>query len=502
MKEDQFTKNKFSTVGFARQTADPTDREVCDMIDDVIFQTLGPNGLREIISPGDRVVLKPNLVGPYMGERGEKGRGIITDPRVVRHVAGLVREIIGFGGGADLKVADAVMYPYKNPSLKFAKSSFYWAKLERTGDNAVDEEDFCYDFDADGILDGGSEAELINLDSLGPDDRQLFEIPMKNGNIVKVSFPKFLRTREQAKHNHPEVYCDVFIGLPVFKSHGIEGITGAIKLHYGIRSRYGMPEDPGRYGHSGMYFDEKGQHNKHKLTEHLCAMHLVRSYDFSIMDCITANRKGPTLPEGGIAYQPNMDQKTDYIITSAMMASLDPVALDTAEASLAGYEQDSIRLLAAAAANGLGQNKPEYIRIAGDDFFSLHRQFLWHIHNQDCPFRYPLEDGWGGARALRSVTPGYAVDASTPRKIKDNVYEIDFRVIKKKEARHRKIVRVELTIASSLIEYKIGDHIEQGCFTLDLNKHPEFLYTDLTCNILVWDDTFNCVNSFERFIWG
>lgn len=74
------------------------------MIDDVIFQVLGPEGLRKIIRPEDRVVLKVNVVGPYMGERGEKGRGIITDPRVVRHVAELVRDIIGYDNGASLKV--------------------------------------------------------------------------------------------------------------------------------------------------------------------------------------------------------------------------------------------------------------------------------------------------------------------------------------------------------------------------------------------------------------
>lgn len=73
-----------------------------------------------------------------MGERGEKGRAIITDPRVVQHVAELVREIIGFDGGARLMVAGAVMYADPNPSLISQKSSFHWAKLDRTGDNAVD----------------------------------------------------------------------------------------------------------------------------------------------------------------------------------------------------------------------------------------------------------------------------------------------------------------------------------------------------------------------------
>lgn len=495
-------KKEVSTIGFARQPADPTDNEVRDMINDVIFQTLGAGGLRKIIKRGDRVVLKVNLVGPYMGARGEKGRGIITDPRVVRHVAGLVREIIGFGRGASLKVVDAVMYADPNPSLKVIKTSFYWAKLERTGDNAVNEEDFCYDFDADGILDGGSEAELVNLDAIGEDGRQTFEVPMDGGNIVNVSFPKFLRTRElAARTDSPNEFCDVLIGLPILKSHAMQGITGALKLHYGIRSRYGMPGDPGRYGHSGMFFDEKGNHDTWKLTEYLCAMHKVRSYDFCIMDCLTANRRGPTLPVGGISYLPTMDQKTDFIISSAMMASLDPVALDTAETALAGYELSSIPILPLAAKNGLGENNPALIRIEGNSGFSLHRQFLWHIYNKDGKSLYPLENGWGGARALETVEPMYTVEASPPKARAENVYEINY-LIEYKTSSPRKISRVELSVSGEVLMGKIGNHLTRGTFTLDMNRHPRLANTDITYNIMAWDDTFNCVASIERFIFA
>jgi len=494
-------KRELSRVGFTRQTGDPTDREVRDMIDDVIYQVLGPEGLRQIIRPGDRVVIKVNLVGPYMGERGEKGRGIITDPRVVRHVAELVREIIGYENGGSLRVVDSVMYIDPNPSLKYAKTSFYWAKLERTGDNAVDDEDICYDFNADGILDGSSQAELINLDAIGPEGRQLFEVPMVDGHIEKVSFPKFLRTMEQAlRSDDPDEYSDIVIGLPVFKSHGIEGITGALKLHYGIRSRYGMPGDPGRYGHNGMYYDESGNHCTYKLTDFLCAMHLVRSYDFCIMDCLTANRKGPTLPVGGISYLPTMDQKTDYIVTSAMMASLDPVALDTAETALAGYEQSSIPILQTAANNDLGQNDPALIQIEGTDNFSLHRQYLWETYNSGGIHRYPLENGWGGARAMNCVSPEYQVESSKPCKVADNIYDIGYRIMRDQSPVHRPIVRVELYIGGEIVGYDIGDRIQQGCFQIDLNKHPDLLGTDLALNVLAWDDIFNCVSSIERFI--
>ena len=488
-------KKELSYIGFSRQTADPTDKEIYDMVDDVIFQTLGGEGLRKIIKPGDKVVLKVNLVGPGMGARGEKGRGIITDPRVVRHVAGLVREIIGEGRGASLKVVDAVMYADPNPSLKQIRTSFYWAKLERTGDNAVDEADYCYDYDADGILDGGSGAQLVNLDSIGENDRQLFEIDMESGRKIKVSFPKFLRTKAQANNSDtPDEYCDVFIGLPILKSHGMEGITGAIKLHYGIRSRFGMPGDPGRFGHSGMYYDENGNHNQWMLTEYLCAQHKVRSYDFCIMDCITANRKGPTLPIGGVSYLPTMDQTTDYIISSAMMASLDPVAIDAAEAALAGYELSSIPILDTAAKNGLGQSDPALIRIEGNSHFTLHRQFLWEIYSENK--KYPLEDGWGGAKAMKTVTPTFSVTAAKPIKKDENVYKINYKISQVT----RKIVRVELVANGTVMVGNIGAFLEHGSFELDLNKFPDLIRTDISYTVIAWDETFNCVPSIERFI--
>jgi len=498
-----FMKNELSRIGFAWQPADPTDREVCDMIDKVIFQTLGTQGLRKIIRQGDKVVLKVNLVGPHLGARGEKGRSIITDPRVVRYVAELVRKIIGFGHGASLKVVDATMYTDPNPSLKHEKGSFYWGRLERTGDNAIDPEDVTYDFNANGILDGDSQAEIVNLDGIAEDGRQLFDVEMADGSIIKVSFPKFLRTREQARNtDSPNEYTDVFIGLPLLKSHGLHGITGALKLHYGIRHRLGMQGDHGRFGHSGLLPDEKGLHNVDKLTNYLCAQHKVRSYDFCIMDCITANRIGPLTPVSAVQFQPSFDYPADYIITGAMMASTDPVALDTAEVALAGYEQSSIPIIKAAAEQGLGQNNPALIQIVGSPFFSNHRQFLWNKYNQKGQrSRYPLEDGHGGARAMKTVEPNHTIYASPPKKTADNVYNIDFSITRTGQNPRRRIVRVDLVLTDdNLIDFHIGNNIAGGFFTLDFNKHPELLGSDITYTALAWDDTFNCVHSRERFI--
>ena len=61
-------------------------------------------------------------------------------------------------------------------------------------------------------------------------------------------------------------------------------------------------------------------------------------------------------------------------------------------------------------------------------------------------------------------------------------------------------MRVELVIGYTVVARIVGEGLEKGCFKLDLNQHPQFMNTDLTYNIFVWDDTFNCVPSIERFI--
>ncbi len=83
---------QLSHVSFVRQTGEPTDHEVRDMVDDVIFQALGPRGLREIIRQGDRVVLKVNLVGPISIYRNGFGVAVLTSAVTVQVGPGLLKE--------------------------------------------------------------------------------------------------------------------------------------------------------------------------------------------------------------------------------------------------------------------------------------------------------------------------------------------------------------------------------------------------------------------------
>jgi hypothetical protein len=382
-----------------------------------------------------------------------------------------------------------------NPSLKESDVdlSFYWARLERTGDNAVEERDVCYDGDADGILDGGSYARLINLDSLLEDDRDVTRVRVASGEEVLVCLPKLLRTRAEAEAEGSNEYCDVLIGLPILKSHGYTGMTGACKLHYGFRHYENMKGDDGRFGHSGLTQDKSGIHDKYKLLDYLNAENIVRKYDFVIMDCIAGNRAGPASHHAGFIYTSDKDEPMDYVLLNAILTSGDSVAIDTVATVLGGYDPDSIDLLKNAHANGLGANAPEYIALSGFSSFYQHRQFLYETY---FPEKYPFENGHGGASVMEFKPLVAQIDTYEPEKLGERTYALGYKILGPyNEAPD--LSRVELWINNRLIDYKNEGEISEGTFLVDFKKEqlPEDTYLDYI--FAAWDKQFNCIQSGE-----
>lgn len=499
-----YNSKELAPVGFScvETEEELTDEEIYRMIDDVIYQVLGPQGLASIVKPGDKVVIKVNLIGTGVGTRGKKNRGGITDPRIVLYVASKVRNIIGFDGNSDLKVVDATFYKDKNPSLKESDMNlnFYWARLERNGDDAVDKKDVCYDDDCDGFLDGVTRARLVNLDSLLEDQREVTRVKVASSKDVTVCLPKLLRTREEAEKEKSDEYCDVLIGLPILKSHALTGLTGAVKLHYGFRHYEGMKGDTGRYGHSGLTFDANGTvHNREFLLDYLSAEHIVRDYDFVIMDCITGNRSGPMSQNSGLLFNSHKNEAIDYILTNSMLASKDSVALDTVAAVLGGYDPDSIELLKNANENGIGTNNPNYILLSGLTNFYQHRQYLYNKYSPD---HYPFFAGWGGAQILANNTFEAKIKLEEPKMLSKGIYAIKYSV----EGLYDEILdlsRVELRINGKLIQYKNEGNLCKGTFILNIAKEHLPENSSLDFIVAVWDKYFNCIQSAEMqyFFW-
>jgi uncharacterized protein (DUF362 family) len=462
-------------VGFSCMAREPADDEIPRLVDDVIVQVLGPHGLSEIIKRGDRVVIKVNIVGPSQGLPGEKGRGIVSDPRVVRYVAGKVREIIGFGGSADLKVIDATFTPEKNPSDKNNPQSFYYARLQRSTGKTVEPNDISYDNDADGVLDGGSGAELVNLDSVQMSDRFLTVIDEPIRGKCEVWLPKFLRMKEQAQGE--EEYCDVYIGIPVMKSHGFCGMTGALKLHWG--SMLGLLE---KQEHAGYGF---GTGDVRLFLDYLCAMNRTRAFDIVIMDALTGNRCGPA---NKVA---DWDAKTDFILMNAILCSRDSVAIDTVETLLGGYHLDSIPLLESAFRDGIGINKPAYIDLKGFDAFTNHKQWL-REHYPGCgAASYPLENGWGNAKTQDDFNA--PVDVNVTCKKADTGYMFEYKASEPTPCNH-KLARIDLLVNGTVVR-RIFDNLTGGRVAVNLEKYRN---QKVRCGIAAWDMALNCSLSEEK----
>jgi uncharacterized protein (DUF362 family) len=479
------------SVGFTARAAEPTDDEVRVMVDEVIEQVLGPRGLAAIISPGDKVVIKFNNAAPSMGKMGEQGRGMITDPRVIRFVAERAREATGFDGTAEVVVAESCYYREANPSITTYSAeygaSMYWTRLERTGDATVDPEDFALDHDADGILDGASRARLVNTDAIGEEGRFRTTLHTPLMGAVDIYLPKMLRTRQEAEAaGEPDQYCDVHIGLPVLKNHFYTGMTGAVKLHYGYRYRWQFANETGRHTHNGLRYDRQAKRlrYRHFLHEYICAQHRVRSYDFVIMDCLTGNRRGAQTTGG--PFDP-----VDFILTNALLASTDSIAIDTVATLFAGFDPRSIYFLRQGRLDGLGTDRPGEIRLSGLDRFGEYRNLIAERYRPEG--RYPFDER-GGARIMHDFSPPTLLGVSEPRLLDGDVYSFEYQAEDAGKGATG-LARVELLIDGELAGFEIADVDPTGEIIVSLTGLPPGSHS---YRVALWDRALNCALSEER----
>lgn len=466
-----------SLVGFSCMNKEPSDEEVHVLVDDAIAQVLGPRGLSEIIKPGYKVVIKVNIVGPSQGLPSEKGRGIISDPRIVRYVAEKVRKIIGFDGNADLKVIDATFTADKNPSAKDNSHSFYYARLKRTGNGTIDKGDVCYDHNGDGILDGSSVAQIVNLDSVEMSERFLTVVEEPIRGRTEVWLPKFLRTRDQA--NGEAEYCDIYIGIPILKSHGLLGATGALKLHWG--SMLGTLE---KQEHAGYGF---GTGDVRLFLDYLCAMNRARAFDLVIMDALTGNRNGPANKVT------DEDARTDYILTNAVLCSKDSVAIDTVEALLAGYQLDSIPLLESAFRDGIGINKPAYIDLYGFDAFCRHKKWLYESYPGSGAGCYPFEDGWGNAKTHNDFMSLSNVSVTWLGKKPKSDYVFEF-TASDSNPDDLRLARIDFLLNGE-VKKRLFENLSGDRVTVNME---DYAHQKVRYRIAAWDQALNCALSEEK----
>ncbi|MDH5439686.1 MAG: DUF362 domain-containing protein [Candidatus Bathyarchaeota archaeon] len=187
-------------------------------------------GLEKVVGRGDRVLIKPNMVGGLPPEVGET-----THPEAVMAVVKLALD----AGAREAVVGESEpLVPLEKLRRRFVNRPFpqipetlyerYKREVEKAGGRFID-------FNVDGW------------------------------ETVEVPDPVFFEKVQVAR---VLLECDVFIGVPALKTHHLTGITVAIKNLYGAIPR----EDKRKY------------HRLDRVEEAIVDLNQVRSSDMVIVD--------------------------------------------------------------------------------------------------------------------------------------------------------------------------------------------------------------------------
>jgi len=238
---------------------------------------------------GKRVWVKPNLLSPHPPEHG-----VTTDPEIIRQAVRGLRA----RGAKDIWVAD-------NPGggLQRNVSSY----IAPTG--AVEASEGCF--------------------------RGISETP--------VTIPTKSRFVSEFRISRIVTEVDVILSLPVFKTHALTLLTGAIKNLFGI-----IPGAQKSYLHTVV-------RNSDEFAELL--VDIYQAVPVPVLTVLDALRgmDGQNGPSGGRVLE-----------LGTILAARNPVALDSVMAMMAGVKPTAIPTTRIAAERGLGPADPAEIDITGD----------------------------------------------------------------------------------------------------------------------------------------
>jgi len=241
-------------------------------------------GIKSFIPAGKKVLVKPNLLVAVDPERA-----ITTHPHIVKAVIKILKEI------------DCEVYLGDSPSV-WAKNQKVWDVYNKCGMVKLAQEE---------------NVELVD-----------FEHPVWKKNFPMTKWLDF---------------CDYFISLPKFKTHGFMTLTGAVKNTFGIVC--------------GLYKAQlhKKYPDNRKLAAVLIDIYEIAKPHLTIIDGIVGlEGDGPT--SGGIP------KNTGFIL-----AGSDGVAIDSILALIMGLKPLDILTNQEAKRRNLGVTELKDIEILGDD---------------------------------------------------------------------------------------------------------------------------------------
>lgn len=328
-KEDSLIVEPAAFVGAVKssqaQAEDIDSTEIVAMVREAIVRA---GGLEDIISDGDTVILKPNLVVSVDGtaaaqQLNPEVNGITTDYRVMQAVVNIVREINPSG-------AIYILEGSANGST--ANNMTILGYNQITGiDSLICLEDACGAW-------GDTTSIHLKLVSLPP-EKVLYNGANNRYWLYKLYYE-----------------ADVVISMPVLKNHFFTGATGSIK-------NVGIGATPATiYANPGSILRWLIDHEDPPRTNLHYFIHdyfMCRPVDFVIMDGLQSIENGPTSTP--TTTQLSEDQMNMRLI----LACKDPLAVDAIGALLTGHDPELIPHLVTLHNDSLGCCDARLLRVNG-----------------------------------------------------------------------------------------------------------------------------------------
>ena len=297
-------------------------------------------GLERIVRPGDRVVLKLNLVFPL-----PSGTGFTTDVRVAEAVARLAldagaRRVVFAEGSASAPGTPLPFYRPEATQLAF----------ERGGIRALARR-----------LDAG----LLDLNEAGraPGGREL---------VREVRLPRGLQSPAYWL-SKAFLDADRVISLPVLKNHEYTGVTLALKNWIGVAPAGVYFRPGGRVGKWGL------DHGMVPLARHIADLVAARPPDYVVLDALVGINSGVR----AYPYRPGPGGPM-----RAILAGPDPVAVDAIACLAMRYDPATIGHLVFAEAVGLGVADPATIAVRGVGIDPFRQEFATPVNGMYVPGRW------------------------------------------------------------------------------------------------------------------
>ena len=299
-------------------------------------------GLSGIVTNGDYVVLKPNLVSlpPAATSEYAEVSGVATDWRVVKAVAKMVRELNPDG---KIYIIESSAASSTREILKFYN---YTSENIPEVDEIVALEDSC------GVFEDYADSHLVTMHL--DDSVRLYPDAEKPNRSPEFYMNKIYNN------------ADVVISIPVLKNHKEAIITGGIK-----NVAIGMTP-PNIYGMSETFFGKwtKIDHSQENLHKWLHDFYLCRPVDFVVVDGLQGFDHGPVGSDE--LSMEEMQHNMGLIIAGKKALSVDAVcgnimSLDPLYANYMVYlDKESY---------GVGTIDSRFIRLKGEHISSVRETF-------------------------------------------------------------------------------------------------------------------------------